>query len=91
MTYSTEYDEKGNIIKEYDTDEYGNIEITYIDELIKDINTFGLFTNVIYNYKLELSINKELYEKGVISKELYEKVLNKILEKMKPILAIIEV
>lgn len=91
MTYSTEYDENRKIIKEYDTDEYGNIEITYIDELIKDINTFGLFTSVIYNYKLELSINKELYEKGVISKELYEKVLNKILEKMKPILAIIEV
>lgn len=91
MTYSTEYDENGNVIKEYETDEYGNEEITYINEKIKDVNTFGLFTNIICSYKLELNINKQLYKKGSISKELYEKVENKLLERMKPLLEIIKV
>ena len=91
MTYSTEYDESGNIIKEYETDEYGNEEITYIDETIKDINAFSLFTNIICSYKLEMNINKQLYEKKIISKELYEKVENILLERMKPLLAIMRV
>ncbi len=91
MTYSMELDSNNNIVKEYETDEYGNVEITYIDEAIKDVNTFGLFTNVICSYKLELSINKELYDNGSISKELYEKVETKILERMKPFTTIIKV
>lgn len=91
MTYSTEYDVNRNIFKEDETDEYENVEITYIDDVIKEINTFSLFSNIICSYKLELSINKELYEKGSISKELYEKVANIILKRMKPLLAIIEV
>ena len=62
-----------------------------ISEAIKDINAVGLFTNIICSFKLELSINKELYEKGSISKELYEKVANIILERMKPFVAIMEV
>ena len=57
MLYS-EYDENGKLIKEYEVDEYGNEEIIYIDEALKNVNTFGLFTNVICGYKLELSINK---------------------------------
>ncbi len=91
MTYSTEYDESGNILKEYETDEYGNEEIIYIDEKIKDVNAFSLFRNIICSYKLELSINKQLYEKGFISKELYEKTENILLERMRPLLEIIEV
>ena len=91
MSYSTEYDDEGNVLKEIYVDEYGNVEMTYIDEKIKDVNTFSLFTNIICSYKLELSINRQLYEKGSISKELYEKVEKVLLERMKPLLSIIEV
>lgn len=91
MMYSTEYNEKGEIVKEYETNEYGDVEITYINEELKDVNTFELFRNVICSFKLELSVNKELYKKGLISKELYEKVADKILEKMKPFTEIIKV
>ncbi len=91
MVYSTEFDENGNIIKEYEVDEFGNMEVSYIDEKIKDVNQFNLFKNIICSYKLELSINKELYQKGCISKDLYEKVENKILERIQPLLKIIEV
>lgn len=90
MTYSMELN-SNNIVKEYETDEYGDAEITYIDEVLKDVNMFGLFTNVICSYKLELSINKELYDNGSISKELYEKVETKILERMKLFTTIIKV
>ena len=52
---------------------------------------FNIFKNVLCSYELELKINKELYEKGNISKELYEKVEKILLERIKPIAEIIKV
>lgn len=91
MVYSMEIDSNGNIVKEYDVDEYGNINISYIDEALKDVDEYNLFRNLICHFKLQLTINKELYEKGKISKKLYEKVENIILERMQPLSAIMEV
>lgn len=74
MSYYYELNEDNKVLKEYEEDEFGNVDITYIDEEIKDIKPFNLFRNVLCSYELELKINKELYDKGNISKELYEKV-----------------
>ena len=91
MAYYYELNEDNKVLKEYEEDKYGNIDITYIDEEIKDIKPFNLFRNVLCSYRLELKINKELYDKGNISKELYEKVENILLERIKPIAEIIKV
>ncbi len=85
MSYVYEIDDNGKMIKEYEIDEYGNKEILYIDESIKDIKPFNLFSNVLSSYKLELKINEELYNKGNISKELYTKVADIILNKISTI------
>ena len=68
-----------------------DIYLSFLDEEIKDIKPFNLFRNVLCSYELELKINKELYDKGNISKELYEKVENILLERIKPIAEIIKV
>lgn len=91
MSYYYELNEDNKVMKEYEEDEFGNVDITYIDEEIKDIKPFNLFRNVLCSYELELKINKELYDKGNISKELYEKVENILLERIKPIAEIIKV
>jgi hypothetical protein len=91
MSYYYELNEDNKVLKEYEEDEFGNVDITYIDEEIKDIKPFNLFRNVLCSYELELKINKELYDKGNISKELYEKVENILLERIKPIAEIIKV
>ena len=91
MTYYYELDENDKVVKEYEEDEFGNIDITYIDETIKDMQPLNIFRNVLCSYELELKINKELYEKGNISKELYEKVEKILSERIKPIAEIIKV
>ena len=91
MAYYYELDENDKVVKEYEEDEFGNIDTTYIDETIKDMKLFNIFKNVLCSYELELKINKELYEKGNISKELYEKVEKILLERIKPIAEIIKV
>lgn len=91
MTYYYELDENDKVVKEYEEDEFGNIDITYIDETIKDMQPLNIFRNVLCSYELELKINKELYEKGNISKELYEKVEKILLERIKPIAEIIKI
>lgn len=91
MTYYYELDENDKVVKEYEEDEFGNIDITYIDETIKDMQPLNIFRNVLCSYELELKINKELYEKGNISKELYEKVEKTLLERIKPIAEIIKI
>ena len=91
MAYYYELDENDKVVKEYEEDEFGNIDTTYIDETIKDMKPFNIFKNVLCSYELELKINKELYEKGNISKELYEKVEKTLLERIKPIAEIIKI
>lgn len=86
MSFVTEYDENENIIKEYAVDEYGNIDIDYVNkELNNDssINIGKIFKSVEASYRMELKLNKELYEQGIISKELHSKVENIILSKLK--------
>ena len=85
MSYVYEIDNSGKTIKEYEIDKYGNKELIYIDESIKDIKPFNLFNSVLSSYKLELKINEELYNKGNISKELYIKVADIILSKISTI------
>ena len=91
MTYYYELDENDKVVKEYEEDEFGNIDITYIDETIKDMQPLNIFRNVLCSYELELKINKELYEKGNISKELYENLEKTLLERIKPIAEIIKI
>ena len=80
--HTMEVDNNGNNIKDSYVDMYGNEEVLY--EELKEYSDLGLFRSVICDFKLELNINKQLYENGSISKELYEKVENIILERMKP-------
>lgn len=86
-----EVDKNGNSIKDSYVDEYGNEEVLYENEDLKEYSDFGLFRSVICNLKLELNMNRRLYKNGSISKELYEKVENIILDKMKPWESIMEV
>ena len=86
-----EVDSNGNSIKDSYVDKYGNEEILYKNEELEEYNDFGLFRSVICGFKLELNMNKQLYKSGNISKELYEKVENIILEKMKPWENILEI
>ncbi len=86
-----EVDKNGNSIKDSYVDEYGNEEVLYENEDLKEYSDFGLFRSVICNFKLELNMNRRLYKNGSISKELYEKVENIILDKMKPWESIMEV
>lgn len=90
MIYPMKTNDNGDIIKKYETDEYENINVSYIDETLKDVDEFNLFKNLMCYYKLQLSINKELYKQGQISKKLYEKVEDILLKRLKPISAIIE-
>lgn len=93
MSYTTEYDSEGNVIKDYSTDEYGNVDIYYISEELendKSLNIGKMFRQIVAGHKLQLSINKQLYESGNISKELYEIVEVKILERMSPFKKYIE-
>lgn len=85
-----EIDNNGNSIKDSYVDEYGNEEVLYENEDLKEYSDFGLFRNVLCAFKLELNMNKQLYKNGSISKELYEKVENIILDRMKPWENIIE-
>lgn len=91
MTYSSEIDKLGKTIKEYEIDKFGNEEISYIDENIEEFKPFDLFINVLNSYKLELQINEELYTDGNISKELYSKVTNVILNKISSLNKILNV
>ncbi len=86
-----EVDSNGNSIRDSYIDSYGNEEVLYENEELKEYSDFSLFRNVICSFKLELNMNRQLYKNGNISKELYEKVENIILEKMKPWERIIEV
>ena len=86
-----EVDNNGNSIKDSYVDEYGNEEVLYENEELKEYSDFGLFRSVIGSFKLELNMNRRLYKNGSISKELYEKVENIILDEMKPWESIMEV
>ncbi len=86
-----EVDNNGNSIKDSYVDEYGNEEVLYENEELKEYSDFGLFRSVICSFKLELNMNRRLYKNGSISKELYEKVENIILDEMKPWESIMEV
>ncbi len=85
--YTMEYDENGNVLKEVCTDEYGNEEVTYCVKEDTNDNNFE-FSDVVKGlaseFKLQLTLNKTLYEDGIISKELYERIENLILERVKP-------
>ena len=86
MEIVTEYDEQDNVVKDYIVDEYGNINIYHIsEELAKDksLNVGKLFNGVEASYRMELKMNKELYEQGIISNELYTKVESIILSKLR--------
>lgn len=84
MQYVIEADSNKEIIKEYEVDEYGNVNMEYInEELDKKINGFQLFKSFQSSLQIELNINKQLYKNGSISKELYEKVENILLDRIK--------
>lgn len=85
MTFMSEYDENNNLIKESLIDKYGNEEVSYLNEdLDKELNGIQLFKDLGTFYKLQLTINKQMYESGDISKELYNKVEDIILDRIKP-------
>lgn len=85
MTFMSEYDENNNLIKESLIDKYGNEEVSYLNEdLDKKLNGIQLFKDLGTFYKLQLTINKQMYESGDISKELYNKVEDIILDRIKP-------
>lgn len=89
--HKMEVDSNGNSIRDSYVDEYGNEEVLYENEELKEYSDFGLFRSIICGFKLELNMNRQLYKNGSISKELYEKVENIILERMKPWENIMEV
>lgn len=68
-----------NIINENNT-------ITKNDSInkISENNEVDIHEALITRFKLELKINKELYESNNISKELYEKVENILLDRIRP-------
>lgn len=85
MTFMSEYDDNNNLIKESLIDKYGNEEVSYLNEdLDKELNGIQLFKYLGTFYKLQLTINKQMYESGDISKELYNKVEDIILDRIKP-------
>ncbi|CCY47080.1 unknown [Firmicutes bacterium CAG:822] len=85
MTFMSEYDDNNNLIKESLIDKYGNEEVSYLNEdLDKELNGIQLFKDLGTFYKLQLTINKQMYESGDISKELYNKVEDIILDRIKP-------
>lgn len=85
MTFMSEYDDNNNLIKESLIDKYGNEEVSYLNEdLDKELNGIQLFKDLGTFYKLQLTINKQMYESGDISKELYIKVEDIILDRIKP-------
>lgn len=85
MTFMSEYDDNNNLIKESLIDKYGNEEVSYLNEdLDKELNGIQLFKDLDTFYKLQLTINKQMYESGDISKELYNKVEDIILDRIKP-------
>lgn len=85
MTFMSEYDDNNNLIKESLIDKYGNEEVSYLNEdLDKKLNGIQLFKDLGTFYKLQLTINKQMYESGDISKELYNKVEDIILDRIKP-------
>lgn len=86
MEYVIEVDENKNILKETWIDEYGNEDVVYSedDERYKGFNFTETIKGVILNLKLQLRLNKTLYEESKISKELYEKIENLILERLQP-------
>ena len=78
MTFMSEYDDNNNLIKESLIDKYGNEEVSYLNEdLDKELNGIQLFKDLGTFYKLQLTINKQMYESGDISKELYNKPFQK--------------
>ena len=84
MTFMSEYDDNNNLIKESLIDKYGNEEVSYLNEdLDKELNGIQLFKDLGTFYKLQLTINKQMYESGDISKELYNKVEDIILDRIK--------
>ncbi len=84
MEYLIEVNSNNEIVSEKEIDEFGNVNIEYFnEELDKEINGYQLFKNVKASYNIELNINKQLYENGNISKELYEKVENILLERLR--------
>ena len=85
MTFMSEYDDNNNLIKESLIDKYGNEEVSYLNvDLDKELNGIQLFKDLGTFYKLQLTINKQMYESGDISKELYNKVEDIILDRIKP-------
>lgn len=83
MEYVIETNNNNEIVKEYEIDEFGNINMEYInEELDKKINGYQLFKSIKTNFEIELNVNKQMYESGNISKELYEKVENILLERL---------
>lgn len=91
MNYLTEYDNKGNVIRKWNVDEFGNEEVEY--NVLEEDSGFKLSETVgwiVSRFKLEISINKELYNNGSITKELYEKIQNILLERMTPFSKYIE-
>ena len=85
MTFMSEHDDNNNLIKESLIDKYGNEEVSYLNEdLDKELNGIQLFKDLGTFYKLQLTINKQMYESGDISKELYNKVEDIILDRIKP-------
>lgn len=63
-----------------------NNPITKNDSInkISENNEVNIHEALITRFKLELKINKELYESNNISKELYEKVENILLDRIRP-------
>lgn len=82
MEYVDVINSDNKTVQSYSVNDFGDKEIIY-NELDEDIN-FNIFEALVSRFKLELRINKELFSNGYISKELYSKIENILLDRISP-------